>query len=440
MESNPSVPVRVCSWAEGENDLAQLRRTVFIEEQQVSEAEEWDGEDVHGLHFLATMAGTPVGCARLLPDGHIGRMAVLKAWRGQGVGRRLMKVILMEAEKLKLGHLFLNAQTRAAGFYTRFGFNPVGTEFLDAHIPHVRMEKTLDNFSETLNARYSLPGKLRIHDAAPGLPIIEITTPDATARIAVQGGQVLEWQPRGHRPVLWVSKAAVYQSGKGVRGGVPVCWPWFGPGAAGMPAHGFVRTRMWEIRETREDLANSVLVRMGIKNDESSRAMWNHAFDLELNVTVGAALKIELTTRNTGTEAFTLSDALHTYFRVGDIHQTQVTGLENTNYQDKVREFARTLQSGPILFSGETDRIYLDTTADCLIHDLGLGRVIRVAKSGSTSTVVWNPWIEKEKSFSDMATGEYQDMVCVETTNAGEDEITVSPGKKHTLVVFIGLE
>ncbi|MGO9446726.1 MAG: dihydroxy-acid dehydratase, partial [Thiobacillaceae bacterium] len=104
------------------------------------------------------------------------------------------------------------------------------------------------------------------------------------------------------------------------------------------------------------------------------------------------------------------------------------------------REFARTLQSGPILFSGETDRIYLDTTADCLIHDLGLGRVIRVAKSGSTSTVVWNPWIEKEKSFSDMATGEYQDMVCVETTNAGEDEITVSPGKKHTLVVFIGLE
>jgi glucose-6-phosphate 1-epimerase len=440
MKSNPSVPVEVCSWAEGERVLSQLRRTVFIEEQQVPEEQEWDGEDVHALHFLATVENKPVGCARLLPDGHIGRMAVLKEWRGHGAGRRLMKVILMEAEKLKLGHLFLNAQSRAVGFYTKFGFNQVGAEFSDAHIPHVRMERTLDNFSETLNARYGLPGKLRIHDAAPGIPIIEITTADATARIAVQGGQVLEWQPKGQRPVLWVSKAAVYQSGKGVRGGVPVCWPWFGPGPEGMPAHGFVRTRMWEVRETREDLAKSVFVRLGIKNDESTWAMWNHAFDLELIVTVGAALKIELITRNMGTVPFTISDALHTYFRVGDIHQTQVTGLENVTYLDKVHEFARTPQIGPILFSGETDRIYVNTTGDCLIHDVGLDRVVRVAKSGSTSTVVWNPWIEKEKTFSDMASGEYQDMLCVETTNAGEDEISVPPGRKHSLVAFIGLE
>jgi glucose-6-phosphate 1-epimerase len=366
-------------------------------------------------------------------------MAVLNEWRGRGVGRRLMKVILMEAEKLKLGHLFLNAQTQAAGFYTRHGFNQVGAEFHDANIPHVRMEKTLDNFSQTLNARFGLPGKLRVQDAAPGLPVIEVTAPDAMARIAVQGGQVLEWQPRGHKPVVWVSKAAVYQAGKGVRGGVPVCWPWFGA-LEGKPAHGFVRTRMWEVRETREDLADTVVVRLGIKDDESSRAMWNHAFDLELIVTVGAALKIELLTRNTGDTPFAISEALHTYFRVGDINQAQVSGLEGTTYLDKVRDFAQAVQTGPITFSGETDRVYVNTEVDCLIRDPALGRNIRVAKSGSVSTVVWNPWTEKEKGFADMAAGEYRDMLCVETANAGPEEIVIQPAGKHSLVAFIGVE
>jgi predicted GNAT family N-acyltransferase len=241
------IPVKTLSWTEGDQVLSAIRREVFIDEQQVPEELEWDGEDSNALHFLATVENEPVGCARLLPNGHVGRMAVLKAWRGMGAGRRLMKVILMEAEKLKLSHLFLNAQTQAAEFYLKFGFKQVGGAFADASIPHIRMEKTLDNFSETLNTRFGLPGKLRIQDAAPGIPVIEVTTPDATARIAVQGGQVLEWQPRGQKPVIWVSKAAVYQAGKGVRGGVPVCWPWFGAGSEGKPAHGFVRTRMWEI-------------------------------------------------------------------------------------------------------------------------------------------------------------------------------------------------
>jgi glucose-6-phosphate 1-epimerase len=435
-----SIPVRVVSWSEGEQILSAIRRKVFVEEQQVPEALEWDGEDRHALHFIAWVKNEPVGCARLLPDGHVGRMAVLRAWRDQGVGQRLMKVILMEAEKLKLGHLFLNAQTRAAGFYAKYGFIQVGGEFPDANIPHIRMEKTLDNFSETLNARFALPGKLRIQDVAPGLPVIEVTTPDATARIAVQGGQVLEWQPKGHKPVIWISKAAVYKAGKGVRGGVPVCWPWFAAGEEGKPVHGFVRTRMWEVRETREDLAGTVMVRLGIRDDESTRAIWDHAFDLELIVTVGAALKMELITRNTGDMPFTITEALHTYFKIGNIDQVQVTGLENTTYQDKVNNFALTPQPDTIKFTGETDRIYMNTPSDCLIHDKALDRIIRVAKAGSTSTVVWNPWTEKEKTFSDMAAGEYQDMLCVETCNAGDDIISIAPGRKHSLVAFIGVE
>jgi glucose-6-phosphate 1-epimerase len=433
------VRIIIVSWGEAQVELAAIRRAVFIDEQRVPEELEWDGEDAQALHVLVTEGDRPIACARMLADGHIGRMAVLAEHRGKGAGRLMLKTLLMEAERLRRGRVFLNAQTQAAAFYAKYGFNRVGGEFPDATIPHVRMEKTLDNYSETLNARFAIPGRLRFQDSGPGLPVAEINTPDAMARVAVQGGQVLEWQPTGHKPVIWVSRAAVYQPGKGVRGGVPVCWPWFGQ-LEGKGAHGFVRARMWEVREARVDLAETVVLRLGIKDDESSRAQWDHAFDLELIVTVGAALKMELVTRNTGTVRFTITDGLHTYFRVGDIQQTRVEGLEDTEYLDKVRDFARERQAGAVGFDGETDRVYIDTTADCLIKDPVFGRTIRIAKAGSRSTVVWNPWTDKEKAFSDMAAGEYADMLCVETVNASPDEVTVPPGGKHSLLAFIGVE
>lgn len=426
------------SWAESAAPLSAIRRAVFIEEQGVPEELEWDDEDEAALHVLVLEEGQPIACGRMLPDGHIGRMAVLKNYRGRGAGRLVLKTLLMEAEKLRRGRVFLNAQIQAAAFYAKYGFNQVGGEFLDANIPHVRMEKTLDNFSETLNARFGIPGRLRFQDSGTGLPVAEITTPDAMARVAVQGGQVLEWQPNGQKPVIWVSKAAVYQPGKGVRGGVPVCWPWFGVTDKG--AHGFVRTRMWEVREAKNGPADTVELRLGIKDDESTRALWNHAFDLELIVTVGAALKIELVTRNTGDAPFEITDGLHTYFRVGDVHQAKVTGLDGVNYLDKVRDFAQFTQNGAVTFDGETDRVYLNTTADTLIEDPVLGRNIRIAKAGSAATVVWNPWTEKEKGFADMAQGEYADILCVETVNAGSGDITVAPGGKHALVAIIGVE
>ena len=435
----PELKVAIVNWPEARGELSAIRRTVFIEEQQVPEELEWDGEDEHALHVLVSEQMQPVGCGRLLPNGHIGRMAVLLPYRKRGVGRLILKTLLMQAERLRKGRVFLNAQTRAAGFYAKYGFHQVGGEFPDANIPHVRMEKNLDNYSETLNTRFAIPGRLRFQDSGPGLPVAEITTPDAMARVAVQGGQVLEWQPNGQKPVIWVSKAAVYQPGKGVRGGVPVCWPWFGQ-AEGKGVHGFVRARMWEVREAKIDLADTVVLRLGIKDDESTRAQWDHAFDLELIVTVGAALKMELITRNTGSVPFTITDGLHTYFRVGDIHQTKVHGLDGTSYLDKVRNFQQFSQSGPVVFSEETDRVYINTDTDCLIEDPVFGRSIRVAKAGSSTSVVWNPWTEKEKGFADMAAGEYADMVCVETVNASPDEITVVPGGKHSLLAFVGVE
>lgn len=294
------------------------------------------------------------------------------------------------------------------------------------------------NLSTTLNTRFGIANHLTFEDGGAGLPVANISTPYATARVALYGGQVLAWQPTGHRPVIWVSKAAVYEQGKPVRGGVPVCWPWFGP-LPGQALHGFVRIRAWEVRSAHLDAGGQVSLRLGICGDTQTHALWNHAFDLELVVTVGQSLTMALTTRNTGAAPFTITQALHTYFCVGDILHTKVQGLDRCDYLDKVQNMAEMQQSGAVRFSGETDRVYLSTTSDCLIEDAAWGRSIRVSKQGSDSTVVWNPWAEREKAIADMAEGEYRGMVCVETTNAGSDQISLAPGQSHTLAALISV-
>ena len=283
-----------------------------------------------------------------------------------------------------------------------------------------------------LNARFAIPQCLRFIDSGVGLPMADISTPLATARVALQGAQVLAWRPDGVAPVLWLSGAAVFEAGKAVRGGIPVCWPWFGD-RPGQGMHGFVRTRRWELRDTAVDAQGQVRLRLGLQDDAATRILWNHAFDLELQVTVGTTLALQLTTRNTGLEAFTLTEALHTYFSVGDIRQTTVHGLDGTHYLDKVQGYAPAQQSGPVHFTSETDRVYLNTTTDCVMDDAEQKRFITVAKTGSQATVVWNPWADREKAMPDMAAGGYLRMVCVETVNAEPHPVTVAPGGQHSL-------
>lgn len=289
-----------------------------------------------------------------------------------------------------------------------------------------------------LNQQFAMPGQLHFEDRGPGLPVAHVTTAQASASIALHGGQLLSWQPIGQQPVIWLSKAALFESGKPVRGGVPVCWPWFGA-VPDKPAHGFVRTRMWQMRAAAMDDAGQMVLRLGIGDDADTRVLWDHAFDLELVVTVGRTLTLALVTRNTGDAPFEISQALHTYFCTADITQTAVHGLDGCRYLDKVHGMVTRQQLGPVTFTAETDRIYLDTTANCRIDDPALSRGFTVAKSGSSSTVVWNPWSEREKSFADMAAGEYRQMLCVETCNAGPDRISIAPGCTHTLSAMISL-
>ena len=291
-------------------------------------------------------------------------------------------------------------------------------------------------FINTLNQGFGIADCLHFETGPGGLPVATITTAKASAQVALQGAQVLAWQPSGQEPVLWLSETAEFAPGKPVRGGVPVCWPWFGP-LADKGLHGFARNRNWSVRASQQDADGQVLLCLSLQDDLQSRLLWDHAFDLELHITVGASLTMTLTTRNTDRAAFTINQALHTYFRVGDIRQICVLGLDGCTYLDKVQAMARLQQSGDIRFSAETDRVYLDTATDCVIDDPVLGRQIRIAKQGSHSTVVWNPW--SEKVMPDMASGTYQHMVCVETCNAGPDAITLAPGQQHGLRASISV-
>lgn len=267
------------------------------------------------------------------------------------------------------------------------------------------------------------------------LQIAELSSNAGKVRVALQGAQVLEWMPAGEStPVIWVSDAAVYQTGKGVRGGVPVCWPWFGAGDAGKPAHGFVRTKLWSVAASGVN-ETGPWIRLTISDDEASRSMWHHSFNLSLTLTLGQSLQIALTTDNTGSSEFSISEALHTYFAIGDVDQVRVTGLDHTHYLDKVLGMSRHQQVGDVTISGEVDRVYVDTLAEVSIVDLALARRIEIRKTHSTATVVWNPGSEKEKGFADMKEGDYRRMICVESGTAGGDLVTVPAGSVHTLSV-----
>ncbi|GAB4514258.1 MAG: D-hexose-6-phosphate mutarotase [Sulfuricaulis sp.] len=289
-----------------------------------------------------------------------------------------------------------------------------------------------------LNARFGLSGQIIFKEIPDGLTVMEVVNIHGSATIALQGGHVMRWQPKSEvEPVVWLSRAAKFAPGKSIRGGVPVCWPWFGPHAdPKLPAHGFARTVPWEVIATRKLDGGSTEIALTLVETDQARAMWPYRTKLSIVITVGPRLKIVLTTDNPGNKDVVIGEALHTYFQIGDIADIRITGLEGCDYLDKVGGGSvQRRQEGPVVFSAETDRIYLNTEAECVIEDARLKRRIHVTKSGSRSTVVWNPWTEKANKMGDFGPDGWRGMVCVESVNAAENVVTVRAGSCHTLAV-----
>ena len=283
-----------------------------------------------------------------------------------------------------------------------------------------------------------------VDKGAGGLERASVSGPRAEAEIYLQGAHVTRWQPRGAgAPVLFLSSRTAYAPGKAIRGGVPLIFPWFGAHGTdkSKPMHGFARSRPWRLTATDPAPDGTVVLELGLDDDEFTRGLWPHPFRARYRVTIGDTLAMELEVTNTGTAPFTFEAALHTYLSVGDVQAASVSGLEQTLFIDKVDAMARKRHgSEPLRLTGETDRVFLGTRATCVVDDPALRRRLVVHKSGSASTVVWNPWSAKAREMADLEPEDWRRMICVETANAADDAVSVAPGARHVMTATIRVE
>ncbi|MBN9474300.1 MAG: D-hexose-6-phosphate mutarotase [Bordetella sp. SCN 67-23] len=271
------------------------------------------------------------------------------------------------------------------------------------------------------------------------LPCWRLVSRHGEALVARQGAQVLYYAPNGQPPVVWLSDQAEFRKGASLRGGIPVCWPWFGqfdrnpeavramlaPGADA-PAHGFARALDWQEGGARVD-GETACLRLQL-DLPAGHGGWNHAAAVTLDIRLDDALTLTLSTRNAGAETLVLSQALHTYFAVSDARDVEVEGLDGLAYVDTLRDWTSQVQDGPLSIQGETDRIYTGLSAPMQIRDPGWRRTIAIEATGSRSAVVWNPWVDKSLRLSQFRPDAWRDMLCIETARVWDDVLELAPG------------
>ncbi|MGD8783310.1 MAG: D-hexose-6-phosphate mutarotase [Thioalkalispiraceae bacterium] len=299
---------------------------------------------------------------------------------------------------------------------------------------------------EKLNSRFAIETDNQSLCFVPGpgnIPRIKVKNQLGQAELSIQGAYVLSWIPADEDEVIWVSEEATFAPGKSIRGGIPICWPWFGnhQHREDFPAHGFARTVFWQVSATRDLPSGETTISFTLdtsKLDNHLTAMWPYNTILEYHVTIGQTLTLELITHNESEQAFILSEALHTYFDVQDVTRTTVTGLEGKSYLDKTDNFTRKLQTGPVIIEAETDRVYLDTN-EAVVIDTQTRKIV-INKTGSLSTVVWNPWQEVAAKMGDLGKDGYLHMLCVETANAADNSVTIEPAEQHSLELIYSVQ
>ncbi|MDB4422482.1 D-hexose-6-phosphate mutarotase [bacterium] len=293
---------------------------------------------------------------------------------------------------------------------------------------------------EDLTAILSGIPELTVTEPEPGFPVIDVQTPVSAATVALHGAQVLTWAPTDHPPVLYVSPKARMVEGTPLRGGIPICWPWFGnhPEDPEKPSHGFARTRFWELVSGEMAGKMATLV-FKLVPDAETKALFPFDFELTATIRIADKLRVKLNMKNTGDEIYKVSSALHTYLSLGDIERIQLEGVKGSHYIDQLSDDKEPVyQEKNLQIKGEVDRIY-QSMSSVLIRDLDRFRSVFVDKAGSRSTVIWNPWKETSKAIADLPDKGYKEFVCVECANAGTDKPTLRPNASHTLETVIGL-
>jgi glucose-6-phosphate 1-epimerase len=292
-----------------------------------------------------------------------------------------------------------------------------------------------------LDRRFGIPGVARVSEGNGGLPRVLISGPFSDGEIYLHGAHVTSWKPAGKDEVLFLSTKTHWQEGQAIRGGIPICFPWFRAKADDphAPAHGFVRTKTWQL----ESIAQSeggVVVTMFTENDEQGRRWWPGQFHLEHRVTFGSELTLELICTNIGTTSLRFEEALHTYNRVADVGRVRLQGLDSVRFLDNTDSNKEKLQRDGVVIASQTDNAYLDTRAPVDLSDADMGRRIRLTKVDSLTTVVWNPWREAAAGLRDLGDGEWKQFLCVEASNILAAAIHLAPGQQHKMTAVLSAE
>jgi glucose-6-phosphate 1-epimerase len=267
-----------------------------------------------------------------------------------------------------------------------------------------------------------------------GFEYIEINNDSACGKIALQGAHLFHFARKNDAPILWTSETSDFEIGKAIRGGVPVCWPSFGINNPDLPQHGFARLGMWKLLEIKEMDAKTTKVTLELNDTQESMQLWAYRFKLTLTCTISEKLIMELTTTNLDAKPFKITQALHSYFEISDISNIAVSGLSGKPYLDALTgEYCK--QEGDITFDKETDSVYQEVKSEIRLRDKN--RTICILNEGSSSAVIWNPWIEKCKRMGGMRDDAYHNFVCIESANAYEDFKIIESGKSHTLKATI---
>ncbi len=292
-----------------------------------------------------------------------------------------------------------------------------------------------------LDRQLGIPGVARVSEGSGGLARVQITGAFGEGEMYLHGAHVTSWKPAGNDEVLFISTKSRWQEGLAIRGGIPICFPWFrgkldDPHA---PAHGFVRTRIWQLESIIEN-ENGVALTMFTQSDEHTRKWWPGEFRLVHRVTFGSELRLELVCMNTGTTPFRFEEALHTYNRIANIQDARLQGLDSVSYLDNTESNKEKTQRGDVLIASPTDNAYCNTQNEVDLLDPNMKRRIRLRKEHSLSTVVWNPWSEGAARMQDLGDGEWRQFLCVEASNILDAAINLSPGQEHRMAAVLTVE
>ncbi|MCE2596712.1 D-hexose-6-phosphate mutarotase [Motilimonas cestriensis] len=289
-----------------------------------------------------------------------------------------------------------------------------------------------------LTTKQPLSPSVQLMTDANQVEFISIAHPNAQACFTLHGAHLIHFQPTGKAPIIWLSKTAVFDNNKAIRGGVPICWPWFGAPAAelgnGLPSHGFARNTQWQLGDISED-ESAVTISFKLVDTPATQALWPHSFELTLTATIGDSVQLSLTTKNTGNESLTYLAALHTYLNISAPEKTSVAGLGPT-YVDSLDNKCMKNGAEKLSIAGPIDSLYIEPTDKVTLMDSGYDRELAIQSSGHDTIVTWTPWVEGARGMADMPDDGYQTMLCLEAAITGT-AVEVAPGQTHILSTSI---